>query len=418
MSEHQPPYSLHRAAPVAFSEAAIRFAAPVLFSTVITSCANNDTASWKATTEHVGDTTVVHTMAGQVWPTARTAVVELSIGSLSAPATSFGFIAGLAVNSAGDVFVYDWQVPVIRQFDQNGEFVRQVGAAGKGPGEYTKPIIGLAVRSDGRLQVGDISNRRITLFNPDGTVSAMWPVLPPSALPTLSMFVDSRDHTFVRTLSKFVTATEFESAIVHIDPNGTVVDTTAEPIRRWPAATDALLSAAKVTAYSPNFGLMIGVNDRYEFDVFKSDGRVLRIQRDRPPVQIGDEEHIAYEAWREYMANLMAKTKTPVRGQTPRTKPVYRSLHFSSSGDVWVRLYAEGQKKANYVPAPPGAEPVSPFFEPTEFDVFDPEGRYLGPVHIPDEISVIIFGDEVLWGWRTGAQGEPQVVRMRLSEQR
>ncbi len=372
-------------------------------------------SDWTARTTRVGDTTIVQTLSGQVWPAAREAVVDLSIGSLDIPTTSFGFIAGLAVNKDGDVFVYDWQVPVIRQFSKTGEFIRQIGAAGRGPGEYAKPIIGIAVRSDGRLQVGDLSNRRITLYNADGTLSATWSVVPPSAFPAWSMMLDARDHTFIRSISGFVSPTEFNTALVHIGPDGVFVDGVPEPAMRAEGANYSIpLSPDRVTGFSADNDMLVGVNNHYEFDVRRKEGGVLRISRFRPLIQLSDEEHSAYDAFRKYLAEITAASALPVTGATPHVKPVYRSLHTTASGNIWVHLYTKGKRKPDYQPAPPGREPVNPFFEPTEFDVFDRNGRYMGPVHAPDGVMVMLFDDDVVWGWRIGSAGEPQVVRMRV----
>jgi hypothetical protein len=405
---------------------------------IAVACGRAGSEGWVAETSTSGDTTTVHTRSGQLWPSAREAVVDLAIGSLNTPETSFGFVAAVAVNRDGDVFVYDWQVPVIRQFNAQGEFVRQIGKAGRGPGEYNKPIFGLAVRSDGRLQVGDIANSRITLYSPDGTLSDTWKVVPPGVFPSQSMLVGEGDNTYIRLLTGVNSFNVYTGALLRVGPNGTVTDTLREPELRNPAAGDGLFGAAKVAAVAHDGSIVAGVNDRYEFAVHRSDGRVTRVLRDKPVVRIGDEEHAALEAWRVYLAGLTEElegagsrrggvstsgervvvTGPPIQGQTPREKPVYRSLHVTESGNIWVRLYAEGKRKADFEPAPAGAAPVSPYFEPTLYDVFDNGGRYLGEVHVPDNVTVLLIGDTVLWGWRLGEMGEPQVVRMTVDHAR
>jgi hypothetical protein len=230
----------------------------------------------------------------------------------------------------------------------------------------------------------------------------------------------------------------FTGAQLRLAPTGAVLDTLREPELRNPAAGDGLFGAAKVAAVAHDGSILAGVNDRYEFTLHRPDGKVLRVLRDKPVARIGDEEHAALEAWRVYLTALTEElegaaavrggasrsgervvvTGPPIKGQTPREKPVYRALHVTESGNIWVRLYAEGKRKADFKPAPAGAAPVSPYFEPTLYDVFDNGGRYMGAVHVPDNVTVLLIGDAVLWGWRLGEMGEPQVVRMTVDHSR
>jgi len=86
------------------------------------------------------------------------------------------FIAplGVAVNSAGQVYVIDFGYSLspnpnhrIEKFDANGNFLAQWGSYGSGDGQFTYPF-GVAVDSSGKVYVADTGNVRIQKFDANG----------------------------------------------------------------------------------------------------------------------------------------------------------------------------------------------------------------------------------------------------------
>jgi hypothetical protein len=77
---------------------------------------------------------------------------------------------------ADNVFVLDRGNKRVLMFDRAGRFVRQLGKAGAGPGEFQMPT-GLTVLADGSVAVLDLAHRNISLFGPGGAfVRTMpWP---------------------------------------------------------------------------------------------------------------------------------------------------------------------------------------------------------------------------------------------------
>ena len=59
------------------------------------------------------------------------------------------------------------------KFDKNGKFIKAWGKHGKGPGEFDTPH-GIALDSAGRVFVADRANNRIQIFDPDGKFIAEW----------------------------------------------------------------------------------------------------------------------------------------------------------------------------------------------------------------------------------------------------
>lgn len=77
----------------------------------------------------------------------------------------------------GDIFVADGHDAGgnnrIMKFDKNGEYLMQWGSTGGDHGQFRDPHA-LAMDSEGRLFVGDRTNRRIQIFTQDGEWIATW----------------------------------------------------------------------------------------------------------------------------------------------------------------------------------------------------------------------------------------------------
>ncbi len=73
----------------------------------------------------------------------------------------------VGVDGAGDVWVADTYDDRLEEFDAGGGFVRAVGSAGEGAGQFEKPE-GVTVDSSGHLWVSDRNNARIDEFSGEG----------------------------------------------------------------------------------------------------------------------------------------------------------------------------------------------------------------------------------------------------------
>jgi len=77
------------------------------------------------------------------------------------PAYEFGHVRAVAADDAGRIYVADRIGSTVRVYSPDGEFLRQIGREGEGPGEFQWPV-DIAFGPDGRLYVRDIV--RITAF--------------------------------------------------------------------------------------------------------------------------------------------------------------------------------------------------------------------------------------------------------------
>jgi len=85
---------------------------------------------------------------------------------------TFGEISGLSFDAAGNLFILDRQASQITVVDTRGAFVRTVGQAGEGPGEFRMPVSFTAM-PDGSLVVADLGHRSYQLFDAEGAFQRM-----------------------------------------------------------------------------------------------------------------------------------------------------------------------------------------------------------------------------------------------------
>jgi DNA-binding beta-propeller fold protein YncE len=97
---------------------------------------------------------------------------SISWGSAGTDPGEFNGPAGLALDTAGNVYVADSLNDRVQVFDQNGAFLRQWGGPGTGDGEFDE-LYGIAV--DGSdVYVTDYQNTRVEKFDTSGTFITSW----------------------------------------------------------------------------------------------------------------------------------------------------------------------------------------------------------------------------------------------------
>jgi hypothetical protein len=145
--------------------------------------------------------------------------------------------------------------------------------------------------------------------------------------------------------------------------------------------------------------LWVGTTDRYEVRAYTPLGELVRIVRRRHeavPVTEADveaslEETLSTVEDEERRAWFRAQYgEMPI----PATMPAYASLRAGRDGHVWILRYAGPRDEG-----------------PPRWDVFEPEGRWLGTVDLPEGLRVFEIGDDYVLGSR---RDELDVERVRL----
>jgi len=371
---------------------------------------------WQAAIDTVGDTITVRTLSGSVWSDTAYLEAEVSIGMLEGPDEYLlGNPRSIAVDDRGVIHMLDAQVPVIRSYGPDGIYLRDIGREGGGPGEYKRPG-SIAILPDGRLAVRDPGNGRIALFSPDGNyLEQLW--YPGGFNTSRRLYVDTAGFLHSQVLMNWGKAPwDWEYGLARVSPDAGILDTTAVPIwdyqpARLTASREGSGSSANRVPFTPQvswsfspLGYMVGgVSTEYRIDLFREGEPVLRIERDWTPVSVKQEE--AEEHRRRATHNMTDQypgwkwNGPPI----PDIKPPFRNMFLSAEGNVWVQLSCEGRASMTEAEAREEERrtgwPQIRFTEPSAYDVFAADGRYLGHVRVPESFQVrpepIVRGDTV-----------------------
>lgn len=87
----------------------------------------------------------------------------------------FGRVASVSFDGSGNVFIMDSGASRLTVVGPDGSYVRTIGKAGGGPGEFQAPF-GVAVFPAGNVAVFDLGKRGFQLFDPSGAYTASVPV--------------------------------------------------------------------------------------------------------------------------------------------------------------------------------------------------------------------------------------------------
>lgn len=383
---------------------------------LLAACGGRGTdAGLRTDVDTVGDTVVVRTLAGSVWDSARVLAEDLSIGvDEGAPEEMFGQVRSLAVAPDGAIYVMDPE-PALRKFDRDGAYVATFGRLGSGPGEYRQPDGGLTVLSDGRVVVRDPANGRFQLFTAAGEHAGTWPATTGfNTSRRLARDTAGNVYTLV-LLGANVDVREWKLGLRRFEPSGTPHDTL--PVPEWDfermqitgqregnsSINDVPFSPRAHWDWSPLGYFVGGVSDRYRIDLLRP-GDVLRLERETPAVPVDPEEAADRKA--EATENMVQSFPgwTWNGPGVPAEKPAFRGLFTGAEGRIWVLRSQPGRKDAE-----------GEWTEPVLFDVFEPDGRYLGEARGPEGMRTWpepLFRGDTAWAAVESADGVMQVKRL------
>lgn len=371
---------------------------------------------WSGTVDTLpGGAIVVTNPAAGTWGEGErwTLIEELRIGSAqgTGPA-SFAAVTALAVDSADRIYVLDGRARQVRLFGPDGSHIRTLGRSGAGPGELATPF-GLAIGRDGSLWIADGRNARYTVFDSAGAFVASHPrpfnffFLPwPGGLDSAGRIIDAAVLTEGDPRNPVY-------ILVRLSETFQVRDTIRVPRYQQPERitlrrSDGALVMSFAAPYTPELlwtfdprgALWSAVSERYELVEQTTTGDTVRIvRRDVPPVPVSAAEREGRTAAIDQEIASVgrgASLDRPLR--IPDSKPALETFHVATDGFLWVL-------------------PSRPAGERQRFEVFDPEGRFLGAVQPPGEIVRSprpVFRSDAVYGVVVDSLDVPYVVRLRI----
>lgn len=390
-------------------------------------------APWSGEREELGDTVVVRTVAGSVWGDTMVLVPELAIGEMEGEASYvFGQIRAVDVDPEGRILVLDGQAREIRVFSPEGSFLHGIGRVGEGPGEFRNPNH-LRATSDGRVVVRDQAGGRYHIFTGSGEyLGGGWPDRP-VLLGGLPFFLDDQDRVLDPQVPD---PARWRLALVRYGLDGSALDTLAVPdpgfeppvleVRQegGVARYTIPLTPSEVWTVDSRGRVLHGVSERYRFDRYDTDGSVLRIEREVDPVPVApaEAERLREETSRR-MRSMAAGSWRWDGPDIPSTRPAFSRLLAGADGSIWVFRHTPATEEPNpaWDPDEPDRGFPTRWRTPVVVDVFDEDGRFLGPVRVPDDVQ--LFAGPFVPPRATTSEvlapvvhplGHPQVVRFRL----
>ena len=343
-----------------------------------------------------------------VWGQA-TAVEELRIGvEAGEDEYMFGSIRGVAAAPDGTIYVGERRPPVVRVYDSEGNFVRNIGRQGQGPGEFQYgPLVG--VHPNGTVVTRDEA-RRVSFFTPEGEYLDSFQV------PGYATLVIEHDGDIV------VQRGEGDLVLERFSVEGKHLEQVVAPPRDRDGIGFALggvgtdFRVENNSVWSPLGYLVTARNDVYDIELRDPVGTV-HLRRDVPRTELNPEELAEWQAIRERARQLMVEQGREFNiDPVPDEKPFFHALYAAQDGRIWVRRYVEAEKRDDIHPPPeePGRA-VLTWREPDTYDVFEPDGTFLGSVALPVSFTPMFIRGERLWGIDRDEDGLQRVLRLRVA---
>lgn len=346
--------------------------------------------------------------------TTVSVVNDLTIGGADASSEyDFSGIPRVLPARDGTIWVSDGGaftgLPRVRRFDSLGKFIHFVGRRGQGPGEYQGPR-GFGQLNDGRVVLRDASiANRLTVYRADGKFDRAWTfdiAIPPGPM-YYAPVVDNRDVLWLETApSPFLPGVP--RGFVRIGRDGRIVDTVVTPslpaVAVTPGTRDVVASPYRVrrgARVSPGGYLATYSTDQYAINlVFSRSARgspprdsVVSVRRNVDPVRLSDREV------REVTAYLRSSPLVAPGAhvqEVERTKPPLIGVEFGVDGRIWATVSAPSVR-VDDSPLATEARRFNPWREVPVFDVFEPDGAYLGRVTLSLGAVPLAMRGDTIW---------------------
>lgn len=336
----------------------------------------------------------------------------LNIGG--ADGTWVGRVVGAVRTPSGAIAVADGDAQVIRVYDLNGRLLRSLGRRGSGAGEF-QALQWIAPAGDSILAF-DLVTRRLTMFGAGGRIrtasldnSGAVVTAPLGRFADGSLLVASGGPTF--PFAGLEGEVQRDSAqLLRYDADGDVSDTIASV--RWTESFGVAIGeegrrflAPMPRPYGPRTSalvvagnVVVGEADRHQLRVYGPDGVLRRIvRRERTPLPVTPEAIAAFkEAQRRGISSGGAQAEVDAAlaraldsAPYPASLPAYDRVLGDGEANLWVLDFALRRD------------------QPETWNVFDPDGRWLGTVVTPARFRVEQVGNNWILGvWRDAEDAE------------
>ena len=334
----------------------------------------------------------------------------LSVGLVEGPAEyAFGEIESIASRPDLGFYACDTHDAQVRSYDSAGRYLKKVGRAGSGPGEY-RSCRSMMIVGDSALIVVDPENGRIVLFKL-GDEGDNKVIRAPGIMSIV--FADTADRLWSLLPMSAARGTGVMSVNTFrvFDLRGRVVDSIDAPALRhhpqgfrftlW-TADGFLMSATGDTVWTVTpFGeVAMAYSGRYNIVLRTFTGEREVFSKSTSALPYTRDERSEWDALR---------ARQPMRPQAPiqPTKPLIRELFADDSRRLWIRLADTAYRARGLTPSSERRRPSLSYRERGVYDLVNlSSGEYIGRLELPIASRLLTARGDRIWIVREGLSGE------------
>lgn len=327
-------------------------------------------------------------------PSKVTFSKELRFGEGDDPEKSFSQVAFFVVTDEGHVIAADIKDKKVKVFDEEGNFMRNIGKSGQGPGEFQIPG-GLALTPDNELMIEDTLGRRLAFFTLEGKFIKNVSLADKMSL--LNLVIDAEGNYLGRQLEMEGQKMYFEMKKYDKDLNPVFTIDKVEfeiPVPGSGVKVD-IMDMITLYLFDSSGNVFYGRNRDYEIKVFNPDGKHTRsIRKDFKPIKVT----------REDIDMMLERMPTGIMGgvdpskfiEFPEEFPPYQMFILDEQDRLFVRTWVKGKEKGAYI-----------------VDVFDAEGRFIS--QFETKLDFRVFKGDKVYGLEENEDGFMLIKRYQVS---
>jgi hypothetical protein len=312
-------------------------------------------------------------------------VEDVRITATNAPgAVPFSWINGFEADHLGRVYVSNFRSRQVMVFDSTGAFVRTISRQGKGPGELEE-VSALAWDPQGRLVIADEGSGRFIVFDtsgkfvaeherrrPRGRINATTTDPSGSLVELIAQWGDTEGRRFL---------IRYDSALmpvdtIHLPPDPWDLYSFAHPKTGAVNSETVPFAGQPTLSLAPGPRVWIGRTSAYRLSQVNSKGDTMRIveRTGLSSVPVTPTEREAAIADLKWFTDMGGRADL---SRVPNAKPRYVDFVVDDLGNLWV----EPTRETNHA---------------IIWEVFDPDGRYLGRVSAPFSLAESLSAPKAL----------------------
>jgi hypothetical protein len=331
-------------------------------------------------------------------------------GTTGAGAGDLAVVVGAMRQSDGTIVVADQGASQLKYFTRDGALRAAVGRKGEGPGEFRYLASLWACGGDSAF-VEDIGARRVHVYDPAGTLARTFALLGPERNTAFSTSCSRRGQILTtgwgdlrqRKAGAYRPMVKVAFSSPHGEPSTALgsfpgTEMFGREQDGFPRRAGKWLRIAMAEGMA-----WLATNEDRDVRGYGTRGKlqlIIRRPGDEPAFSAADRDFIKKlaldsalnESQRQYVEKELQAVELPDR------PPAVSELIADATGHVWLRPHPRADR-----PNPP-------------WQVFGPDGAYLGEVTLPAGVQVLEIGGDYVLGLRNDAGVGHTVLVLRLNK--